>query len=287
MKKLLLMIVLVGNLYSCAYFKKNEITEKVIARGGDTYLYESDLEGILSENASKEDSTTIINGFINTWAKKQVLVERAAINLDEEKIEEFEKLVTQYRADLLIAAYKEALVNERMDTLVTYNEMQTFYEANKENFKLNEQLVQLRYIRVNADYSDLPLITEMLERFNEEDKEELDRLSLQFKSFSLNDSTWVKVSQLLQKVPPITMDNKSDYLKKSQFFELTDSLEVYLIQVKDVLNRNDIAPQAYVSPTLKQIILNKRKLEFIRDLEKELINEAIQKKQYEIYENNR
>lgn len=287
MKKLLLMIVLVGNLYSCAYFKKNEITEKVIARVGDTYLYESDLEGILSENASKEDSTTIINGFINTWAKKQVLVERAAINLDEEKIEEFEKLVTQYRADLLIAAYKEALVNERMDTLVTYNEMQTFYEANKENFKLNEQLVQLRYIRVNADYSDLPLITEMLERFNEEDKEELDRLSLQFKSFSLNDSTWVKVSQLLQKVPPITMDNKSDYLKKSQFFELTDSLEVYLIQVKDVLNRNDIAPQAYVSPTLKQIILNKRKLEFIRDLEKELINEAIQKKQYEIYENNR
>jgi hypothetical protein len=283
MKKIVMLLGCFGCITSCSYFEK-EVAEDVIARVGDQYLYSKDLERIISEDLSAEDSINITRNYINTWAKKQLLVDKARFNLEEEKINEFEELVNQYRSDLLIAAYKEALVAASMDTLVSAEEITEYYSENKENFKLNEALLKVRYIHTDKSYDEIDKAKQLLKRFNAEDKEALEEMSLQFKGSSLNDSTWIKFTQLVQKIPAINFDNKKDYLKKSQFFELTDSLEVYLVHVSDVLKRNDIAPEPYVIPTLKQIILNKRKLEFIRNLEKELMDEAIQKKQYEIYE---
>lgn len=284
MKKILGVLMVVNCLFSCSYFEKNT-QEDAVARVGDKFLSADALQKLISEDISKEDSINIVTNYINTWAKKQLLVKKARINLDEQQITDFEELVNQYRADLLIAAYKEALVANSMDTIISPEEIKAYYEGNKENFKLNEALLKMRYIQVDKSYDEMDTAKELLRSYSSEDQKKLEEMSLQFKAYSLNDSTWIKVSSLVQKIPPITYDNKDDYLKKSQFFELTDSLEVYLVHIKDVLKRNDIAPESYVIPTLKQIILNKRKLEFIRNLEKDLMDEAIQKKQYEIYEN--
>ncbi|WP_340203357.1 peptidyl-prolyl cis-trans isomerase [Ascidiimonas sp. W6] len=284
MKKILILVLSAGCYVSCSYFEK-KIEENVVARVGDNFLYEEEIQKLISEDVNEEDSINIVTNYINTWAKKQLLVEKARINLDERQIAEFEDLVNQYRADLLIATYKEALVATTMDTVIATSEINSYYEDNKENFKLNEPLYKMRYIHLDKSYDELDTARELLKRYNQEDQEKLEEMSLQFKASSFNDSTWIKVSQLVQKIPLISFDNTDDYLKKSQFFELTDSLEVYLVHIKDVLKRNDIAPESYVNPTLRQIILNKRKLEFIRNLEKELMDEAVQKKQYEIYEN--
>lgn len=67
------------------------------------------------------------------------------------------------------------------------------------------------------------------------------------------------------------------------FLELRDSLGLYLISIKEHLMRNDEAPLEYVMPTVKQIILNKRKLELIKELEKDITKDAIKNKQFEIY----
>lgn len=283
MRKLLVLLTYLFCATSCNLFD-TEVNQDVVARVGDQYLYASDLKKVISEDLSEEDSIIITRNYIDIWAKKQLLVEKARFNLEEKKINEFEDLVNQYRSDLLIAAYKEALVANNMDTTVTSNEITRYYSENKENFKLNEALLKLRFIHTDKSYAELEAAKQLLQRFNEEDKEALEEMSLQFKGSSFNDSTWIKFTQLVKIIPLINFDNKNNYLKKSQFFELTDSLEVYLVHITDVLNRNDIAPESYVIPTLKQIILNKRKLEFIRNLEKELMNEATQNKQYEIYE---
>lgn len=272
-------------LMSCNYFKKEEVKVEV-ARVGENYLYEEDIERMIGKGLSKVDSAIIVNNLINTWAKKQILVEKAKINLDQEKVEVFENLVEEYRIDLYTAAYKEALVAQGMDTVISFDEMNNYYLENKENFKLNEDLIKLRYVQLDKNFSEMELVKERLARFNEEDKKELEAMSLKFKSYSLNDSIWVKVAQFIQKIPMINTDNSPRYLKKSQFFELTDSLEVYLVRVNDILKRNENAPLGYITPTLQQIILNKRKLEFIRNLEKDLIDEAIQKKRFQIYEKN-
>lgn len=74
-------------------------------------------------------------------------------------------------------------------------------------------------------------------------------------------------------------------LKKSNFVQLQDSLGVYLVKIEDVLNPNDTPPLSYIKPTLKQIILNKRKLELIKKFEADITKDAIETKNFEIYTN--
>lgn len=281
MKKLIL-VVSIFLCISCEYFQTSNEGEPV-ARVGESYLYKRDLEPFLSEKMSSKDSTITVNNYINRWATQQLFIQRAKINLSQEKQDAFEELVTEYRKDLYIEAYKEAIVKKTIDTAVTAFDEAAYYHVNKENFKLNEELLKLRYINIGKDNSNIKEITERFKRFDAEDKEVLDSLAIQFNNYSLNDSIWVKETQVFNKIPVITNENKDKYLKKSQFSQIEDSLEVYLVRIQDKIGRNDTAPLAYVRPTVRQIILNKRKLEFIRKLEKDITKDAVKQKQFETY----
>ena len=269
-------------LTSCDLLKKSDDSVPV-ARVNETYLYFDDIKDLTPEITSKEDSTLIVQNFINRWATQQLFVDGAMLNLSYEKQEAFNRLVVQYKNDLYTKAYIEALVKRSIDTLVKTQEAEMYYDNNKEVFKLNEELIKFRYIHVNENIIDYNNIKKKFERYNSEDKKILDSISIQFKSYSFNDSIWIKLSQVIDKIPAVTPENKNQLLKKSNFVQLKDSLGVYLMQINDVLLRNDTAPLEYVKPTIDQIVINKRKLELIRELEKDITKDAIKNKQFEIY----
>jgi len=278
----ILVLVTVLLFTSCDMFReKSEGTP--IARVNDSFLYLEDLEDILAEGVSESDSIILINNYINRWAAQELLIDGASINLSEEKQKDFDKLVNQYRKDLISKAYMEALGKKNIDTVVSLKESQDFYDKNRENFKLNEELIQFRYINVDENISDLKEITKRFRNFDEEDKIVLDSISIQFKNYSLNDSIWVKVNQVINKIPAITIQNKDQLLKKSNFIQLKDSLGLYLMQINDVLLRNEIAPLQYIKPTIDQIVVNRRKLELVKQLEKDITRDAIENKKFEIY----
>ena len=281
-KSLLILGLLAVVITACDVFKKND-TRNAIARVNNKYLYIDDFAGIVSEGVTGQDSALIVQNFINEWATEQLLVDGAQINLSETKQQNFNKLVEQYKSDLFSKAYLEALVKKNLDTVVSTDEARMYYEANKDVFKLNEELLKFRYIHVDENIIDFNTIKKRLKQFEEEDKAALDSIAIQFKSYSLNDSIWVKMSQVISKIPGVNSENKSQLLKKSNFVQLKDSLGVYLMQVNEVLLRNDTAPLEYVKPTINQIVINKRKLELIKKLEKDITKDAIKNKEFEIY----
>ncbi|WP_432416451.1 peptidyl-prolyl cis-trans isomerase [Pseudalgibacter alginicilyticus] len=282
MKNHIFLVLLVVVVNSCDFYKETD--DRVpVARVNDSYLYQDDLIKLVSESTTKEDSTLMVQSFINRWATQQLLVDGALLNLSETKQAEFSKLVEQYKNDLYTKAYIEALVKKNLDTAVNKEEAEAYYEQNKEVFKLNEELIKLRYVHVDENIIDFQDIKTRFQRFNNADKKQLDSIAIQFKSYSLNDSIWVKVSQVITKIPAVTIENKNELLKKSNFIQLKDSLGVYLMQINDVLLRQDTAPLEYVKPTINQIVINKRKLELIRELEKDITKDAIKNKQFEIY----
>ncbi|WP_371873488.1 peptidyl-prolyl cis-trans isomerase [Seonamhaeicola sp. ML3] len=282
MRNILIIFAFSMFIYSCEYLKRPPEVEAV-ARVNDSYLSYSDLKGLVNQGTSKDDSIFIVENFINRWATQQLLVDGAILNLSESTQQNFDKLVNQYKTDLYAKAYMEALVKQSIDTLVTNKEVQEYYDNNKEVFKLNEELIKFRYVHVDENIIDYNKIKEKFERFEANDKVELDSISIQFKSYSLNDSIWIKLSQVITKIPVINSENKNELLKKSNFIQLKDSLGVYLMQINDVLLRNETAPLEYVKPTIDQIVINKRKLELIRQLEKDITKDAIKNKQFEIY----
>lgn len=282
MKNLLYILITASLLQSCDYFKTAQ-TENAIARVNDVYLYQADLKKALPENLSTEDSIIFANNFINQWATQQLLVQGAEVNLSDKKLEKFDRLVTQYKNDLYSKAYLEALVAKNLDTAVSVESASTYYDSNKEAFKLNEDLIKFRYINIEPNRLDLESIKQKFKRFNAQDKKELDSIAIQFKSYSLNDSVWIRLDQAITKIPAVTLENKDELLKKSNFIQLKDSLGLYLMQINDVLLRNSTAPLEYVKPTINQIVINKRKLELIKQLEKDIKKDAINNKQFEIY----
>jgi hypothetical protein len=268
---------------SCTFFFKETDDRIKIARVNDSYLFYDDIKGLVSEETSKEDSILLVQNYINRWATQQLFMDGAMLNLNESQQESFNKLVNQYKNDLYTKAYVEAIVKRNIDTTVTDVEAKAYYEENRDAFRLNEELLQFRYIHIDENMIDFNNIEKQFKRFNEVDKRNLDSISIQFKSYSLNDSIWIKAAQVIDKIPVITSENKNQLLKKSNFIQLKDSLGVYLMQINDVLMRTEIAPLEYVKPTIDQIVINKRKLELIKDLEKDITKDAIKNNQFEIY----
>jgi len=277
-----LILLLIFTCFSCGYLQPKQ-EDETLARVNEAYLYRSNLEEVMPEDFSTQDSTIFANNFIKDWATKQLLVSGAKRNLNENKLKEFNKLIEQYKSDLYGKAYVEALVRKKIDTSVTLEEAKAYYEEHKEAFKLNEDLIMFRYINVDKNSLDLKDITKKFKRYNQQDKRDLDSISIQFKSYSLKDSIWVRLDQVISKIPVLTDENREQLLKKSNFLELKDSLGLYLMQINAVLERNSIAPLEYVKPTIDQIVINKRKLEFIRQFEKDITKDAVKNKQFEIY----
>jgi len=275
------LILCISLFVSCDYFKQDP-QKTPIARANDSYLFADDIKELVPDGTSQEDSTLIVNNYINRWATQQLLISGAQVNLTEEKLAAFEKLTQDYKNALYTEAYKSAIVSKQLDSTITELEFAEFYEKNSSNFKLKEELLKVRYIVVDENYSNIENAKQLLNRFNEKDIDKLNTLSIKFKKYNLNDSVWVKKEALVATLP-ILNDKDEQLLKKSNFAQLQDSLGVYLVKVEDVLLPNDTAPFSYVEPTIRQIILNKRKLELIKKLEKDITKDAIKNKNFEIY----
>ena len=280
--RLLIVCLCVLLLNSCNYLgflEKEEDTSKIVATVNTDKLFENDLKDILPRNISKEDSLILVKSFIQDWAVKKLFLKEAANNNTLESLENISRLVQDYKESLLINNYKEELIKQRLDTIVSEEEIELYYTANKENFKLNEVLVKSKYLFFNHIMNDEKQIIDLFKSDDIEDAEELERQQLSFKMYQLNDSTWTELDKVLLKLP----FSKENLLKKSKFIQKQDSLGLYLVAIKDILNRNDIAPLSYIKPTIKEMILHKRKIELIREIEKLIVKDATKNNNFKIY----
>ena len=284
MNKTFLTIISLIALCSCDFINQDNL-DTPIARVNDSYLYKKDIKNLIFENTSKDDSTLIVTNFINRWATKQLLIDQSIINLTQEKQDAYNNLVNQYKTDLYIEAYKSSIVAKQLDSVITFEELEKFYNQNKENFKLNDDLLKIRYIHIDENFSNTKELVEKFKRFDSIDKNELTKLSIKFKAFNLNDSIWIK-NDLLIGVLPVLKQNNIQVLKKTNFTQLQDSLGVYLVKIEALLKTNDIAPLSYVKPTIEQIVINKRKQEILKKIEKEITIDAIKNKNFELFTEN-
>lgn len=275
-------LLLVIILFSCK--KEQENKGVFIARVYNKYLYKEDIKKALPENIKGKDSILLAKNYINNWVQQQLLFKKAEINLEGE-LSEIDDLVNKYRNDLLVNKYKEAAVKQYLDTVVTPTHIDEFYKENREIFKLNEELVQLKYIHFSNEVLNPKEFKKLFKSKKQEDIDSLKAKEMELTSFSLNDSIWIRLSDIRRKIPALNKQDIDLILKNNKFLEKKDSLGVYLVAVKEVLKRNQTSPKSYVIPTIKQMILHKRKLDLIKKIEETLVEDALKNKEFEIYEN--
>jgi hypothetical protein len=211
-----------------------------------------------------------------------LLLAKAQLNLEDKTIE-FESLVEKYRQDLYINSYKEAVVAEYLNATITDEDIDKFYNENSQNFKLNEELLKLKYIKINKDVNNKNSLINLFKSGKNTDIVKLQANELSLSSHHFNDSIWIKYKDFISEVPVFKAVTREELLKNDNFIQKEDSLSLYLVAVKEVLYRNDIAPKSYITPTVKQMILHQRKLLLLRNIEETLIDDAKKNKQFEIY----
>lgn len=261
----------------------NEQGEKidVVARVYNVYLYEEDLKEKIPTDLSKEDSVLFRNSYINSWAMDQLLLKKANLNIGDDN-EEIMILIEKYKRELLIDKYRQAVVQQELDTVFSDNDIEEYYQNNKAIFRLNENLIQLKYIYMDKEINDEEVIIQLFKSDKKEDINELIDRELEFNSFNFNDTIWISQKDVFKKLTFLKEEGK---LKKNVFMQKEDSLGVYLLRINKVLYRNDIAPKSYVNSSIKRMILHKRKLEITNKIERTLVSDAIEKKQFELYNN--
>lgn len=282
MKYKYIYLAVIFMLQSCDYFTIKNDTREPVARVNNNFLYKEDFKNIFANDLAEQDSILIANNYINNWVKQQLLLSKSQLNLGN-KTDEFEGLVKKYREDLFINSYKEAVVKQYLDTEITSVDIDKFYSKNNQNFKLNEELLKLKYIKIGKDILDKKELVGLFKSKKKEDLDSLNSRELSLKSYHLKDSIWVKYSDLIIKIPVLKAEDKNRLLKKGNFIQKEDSLSLYLVAIKQVLKRNEIAPQSYITPTIKQMILHQRKLLLLKNIEETLIDDANKKQQFEIY----
>ena len=259
--------------------KKDVIIKKPIATVNNKNLFNEDVEFLLPKNVDTKDSIVLIRSIINSWAIQQLLLLKAEENTSVNDNSEVNNLVREYRQALLINGYKERLIKQQLDTFVEQKEIQDYYKLNNKNFRLNEELIKTRYLHFSKDLIDKKEVVQLFKKGTIEDLEALELRQLTFKMMMLNDSVWMSLENVMLKMPL----SRKNLLKKTKLFQKEDSLGLYLVTINDVLLRNQIAPLSYIEPTIKQMILHQRKLQLIRDIEKIIVKDAIQNKNFKIH----
>ena len=278
MRKIILILLII----SCEL--ENNSKEEPIARVNDNFLFFSEIQESLDENMSQNDSILAVNSAINNWASKKLLYEKAIFNLSNSKQNELDQLVRSYESDLYISNYEKEWLKTRVDTIVSNDQLQSYYNENKNKFRLRQDILLARFIELPIENFNKTQIVSSFRRLNFQDKIYLDSISLQFKSSFINDSVWLRPELFFNKFKIENKIKYNRYLRKKSFFEIKDLESLYLVYISDILRKNDYAPMSYVKPTLVQILLNKRKLDMKKQLKTDILKQGISEKNFEIYD---
>jgi hypothetical protein len=254
----------------------------MVARVYESKLYQHDIVAVLPEGLSPEDSATFVQNFINVWAKNELMVYKAEFNLTDEQ-KQFEEQIRNYRNDLLKYAYLQKYVDDRLDTSISELQIKDYYQANSQNFLLKENILKIRYIVVPQDAPELEDLKKWFKSSEAKDLEALLDYSLSFaRSFSLEDTAWISFNDF-RKLIPIRTYNQQDFLARNKWIELEEEGLIYLAQIKEYKIKDNSAPIFYVKDIIRNTLLNKKRLDLIADLEKNLVNDALKKKEFETY----
>ena len=256
--------------FACTHSKNGE---KPIARVFDKYLYPADLEGLIPIGTSKSDSILIVKNFINDWMQRQVLVASADENVDVDK-KELEKKINDYKESILIFEYENELVRQKLDTVVSEKQIDDFYNQHKDDYLLHNDIIRANFVKIPNSNIDLMNIKRMM---NDPSIStfQLNNACKRMEQFSFDDNKWTSAE-----IFPTILQNS--FPKTKGYIEQHDSLFTYLIQLKEFLAKENTAPKNYVKDQIVKTILNQRKVMMIKKTRSDLINETIQKGEFEI-----
>jgi hypothetical protein len=263
--------------------KHNDLNRVRVASVGEKVLYYDQIPKLIQPGTSSADSTTIIQNYINSWARKELLYLKAEENLTDEYKNEIENQLQETRANLVIYHYQRQMMVDKMDTTITSDEMENYFAANGKKFTLSSNIVKALFIKLPLEVPNLDKIRTLSRSSQQKDLQQLETLCYQFaEKFDDFNEDWVAMDRLSVELP-MDIVNQDEYLRYNTWYETKDSSSIYLITFRDYRLRYSLSPYEYVKNDIKSIILNNRRFEFLKSLENGIYNDALKANLFKTY----
>src|SRR5688572_18265625 len=253
------------------------------ARANGSYLYRDELVGIVAPGTPAVDSTQLVEAYIDSWIRKQLLIQEASRKIDINEAQ-VERKILDYRYSIIAYEYQTYYIKQHLDTAVSYDEIEKYYKANIDNFILKQNIVQGTFIKVPKNAPRTGKIKELIFSTREKDENELKSYCLSFSvAYHISGSNWIAFEDLVKNSPLVEIPNKIQFLKSNPYFETSDDNYLYFLRVRQYRILDNISPLEFVMDDIKNIILNKRKVELAKQLEDEVYKYALDQNEFEIY----
>jgi hypothetical protein len=252
-----------------------------VARVNATYLYNDELAGIVLPGTRSEDSITRVEAYINSWVRKQLLIQEASkkININEAEVE---RKILDYRYSLIAYEYQAYYIQQNLDTAITAQEIENYYRQNIDNFILKQNIVRATFIKVPKNAPRVNKVKDLI--FSTRREDELKSYCLSFSSaYHLTDSSWMVFDELVKNSPLVEIPNKIQFLKNTPYYETSDEGFYYFLKVVEYRISDNVSPLEFVKDDIRNILLNKRKVELAKRLEDEVYSQASVNKEFEVY----
>ncbi len=278
MKKQSTFLILVFLILTISCFNVDD--KQIIASVNDKDLL---LSEVLKEIPKEiEDSVFFIERYMNLWIRKQLMIYHAEINLSGDLLN-YESQIDEYRSSLLIYAYQEELINQNFDTSITIKEITDYYNKYRDEFKLVKNIFRGRYIVIDKTAPKSKNLKKWYKSNKLDDIDELIDYCHQFaKEYYLADSSWQYFSFINNKLPKFINDEEF-FLENTKGVWFEDQQYRYYIYIKNYQTKGSISPLSLEKEKIRNVLLNKNKIQYLRQLEDELYQNALALKKIKIY----
>lgn len=262
--------------------KTNDTNDVVVAECYGNRLYLKDLADVVPVGTDASDSIIRVNAYIDSWVTRHLLLHEAEKNLSPEDLD-FKKQIEDYRNSLAVYAFETQWVDQHLDTVVTDEQIKSYYDEHKANFQLRHTMVKAAYVVLKNDCKQKSEIRKLMSAKGPLSHKVLDPMaSLYAVSFYLDDSTWIRLDAL-QEAIPIEFYNAQSYLKKNKFVSFEKKRLTYMVRFNDYLMEESVSPLEFEYDNIKSVILMQRKNSLLKALNTQLYEKAAEDHAFTIY----
>jgi len=253
--------------------------DRLLAQVYNKSLFHSELEGMVPVNSSPQDSALIVNAYIERWVRESLLMHEAERNIPKDL--NIDELVRDYRASLVRHNYERLLVELQLDSIVTTEQLTSYYEENKDQYHLEYPILRCLFIKIpltapknnelknwwkdNQNESNITSIVEYCSQYAE--------------VYNMNDSIWYKYDDIALQLPK---DDRSSLAKKKNWTSEDDDF-LYLLDVMEQMKTPEIAPMTYVKNQVSKVILHQRKIKLLTSKKEEMYDRETRRNNVKIF----
>lgn len=283
MNKFVCIIIAALLVCSCTLYDSVTKGEKV-AQIGRAALYKTDIEKIIPKGMTGKDSAAIARQYIDSWAIKQLMLQKAQEQLPKQE-KDVAQLLEDYRVQLLVFRYENKFVEERLDTIVTVREREEYYESHQDSFKGKNGVFKGRLVKMQNSSPNLQVMRKLAQEREIEGLEELEQLAYNSAyKYSNYDNNWVDLN-VVAKETGAPLDELQHLMEKQKgVVEVKDTIYTNILQVLDYIAPGEVTPFEYNSGKIKEIIISRRKQELLTNLQRDILQDALDNDKLKIIE---